>query len=271
MAARRKGKADTRMADDVNMLDSPETLEMSEAEYQTRVELAACYRLAAHYQMTDVIYTHITARVPGEPGHFLINPYGLMWEEITASSLVKIDVDGNKVAPSPHGVNPAGFTIHSAVHMGRHDAAWVMHTHTRSGIAVSCLADGLLPMNQIALQFYGRIAYHDFEGIALDLEERERIVQSLGTNRALILRNHGLVTVGPSAAEMFSSMFYLVKSCEIQVSALSMGLPLKLVDKAIADRVIEQYDHLADDEGEVLLEWAAQMRLADRIDPGFRN
>lgn len=244
---------------------------MSEAEQQCRIELAACYRLAAHYKMTDTIYTHISARVPDEPGHFLINPYGFMWEEITASSLVKIDVDGNKVGNSPHRVNPAGFTIHSAVHMGRHSAAWVMHTHTRSGFAVSCLEEGLLPLNQIALQYYGQIGYHDYEGIALDLEERARIVEALGENVALILRNHGLLTVGESAGQMFSNMFYLNRACEIQESTLAMGRPLRKIDDAIIKRVSEQFSQMAYDDGDLVLEWEAQMRLADRLDPGFRD
>jgi ribulose-5-phosphate 4-epimerase/fuculose-1-phosphate aldolase len=243
----------------------------SAAERQTRIDLAACYRLAAHYKMTDTIYTHISARVPGEPGHFLINPYGLMWEEITASSLVKIDVDGNKVEPSPYRVNPAGFTIHSAVHMAATGAAWVMHTHTRAGMAVSSLQDGILPLNQMALQYYGRIGYHDFEGIALDLDERERIVQSLGNNIALVLRNHGLVSVGDTAADMFSTMFYLCRVCEIQESTLSMGLPIKTLDPSLVDRVRSQFDKMANDDGDIQLEWAAHMRLLDRLDPGFRD
>ncbi|MCQ0987060.1 class II aldolase/adducin family protein [Jiella marina] len=243
----------------------------SDAEYETRVELAACYRLAAHYKMTDLIYTHTTARVPGEPGHFLINPYGYMWEEITASSLVKIDVDGNKVGDNPNPVNPAGFTIHSAVHMTRHDAAWVMHTHTRSGVAVSCLADGLLPLNQIALQFYGRVGYHAYEGIALDLDERERITQSLADHPALILKNHGLLTVGETAGQMFSNMFYLNRACEIQESTLAMGRPLADIPPAIAQHAKEQYDQTSIADGDLALEWEAQMRLADRLDPGFRN
>ncbi|WP_268957574.1 class II aldolase/adducin family protein [Roseibium aggregatum] len=253
------------------MLDKKSAAPMSKAEYETRVELAACYRLAAHYKMTDVIYTHITARVPGEPGRFLINPYGYLWEEITASSLVKIDVDGNKVDDSPNRVNPAGFTIHSAVHMTRHDAAWVMHTHTRAGVAVASLADGLLPLNQIALQFYGRTGYHDYEGIALDLDERERIVTSLGANPALILRNHGLLTVGESAGQMFSNMFYLNRACEIQESTLAMGRPVLEVEEKLARHVTEQYDKMAVDDGDLVLEWDAQMRIADRLDPGFRD
>jgi len=253
------------------MLDAKPVSNMSKAEYETRVELAACYRLAAYYKMTDIIYTHITARVPGEPGHFLINPYGYLWEEITASSLVKIDVDGNKIDDNPNRVNPAGFTIHSAVHMTRHDAAWVMHTHTRAGVAVASLADGLLPLNQIALQFYGRTGYHDYEGIALDLDERERIVKSLGSNPALVLRNHGLLTVGETAGQMFSNMFYLNRACEIQESTLAMGRPVLEVEESLARHVTRQYDQTSVDDGDLLLEWEAQMRIADRLDPGFRD
>lgn len=253
------------------MLQTGWTGDVSKAEFETRVELAACYRLAAHFRMTDLIYTHITAKVPGEPGTFLINPYGYLWEEITASSLVKIDVDGNKVCDSPNRVNPAGFTIHSAIHRARSDAPWVMHTHTRAGVAVSSLQDGLLPLNQIALQFHGRIGYHDYEGIALDLEERERIVASLGACPALILRNHGLLTVGKSAGQMFSNMFYLNRACEIQESTLSMGLPLATIDDALATHVTRQYDKMAFDDGDLLLEWDAMIRLADRLDHGFRE
>lgn len=245
--------------------------EFGAAEWQARVDLAACYRLAAHYKMTDLIYTHITARVPGEDGRFLINPYGHRWEEITASSLVKIDVDGNTIGPSTARVNPAGFTIHSAVHAARHDAAWVMHTHTRAGVAVSTLKEGLMPLNQIALQFYGRVGYHDFEGIALDHAERVRIVADLAGHPALILRNHGLLTVGGSAAQMFSNMFYLNAACEIQVATLSMGQPLVPVPPAIGTKVTEQYDQMAFDDGDLLLEWAAQLRLVDSLDPSYKS
>jgi len=253
------------------MLEAGKLAGMSPAEYEARVELAACYRLAAHYRMTDLIYTHITARAPDEPGHFLINPYGYLWEEITATSLVKIDVDGNKVDDNPNRVNPAGFTIHSAIHRSRHDAAWVMHTHTRAGVAVSSVKEGLLPLNQIALQFYGRTGYHDYEGIALDLDERDRITESLGSHPALILRNHGLLTVGESAGQMFSNMFYLNRACEIQESTLAMGLtPLNVPDD-LARHVTAQYDQMAVDDGDLVLEWDAQMRLADRLDPGFRD
>ncbi|WP_110668814.1 class II aldolase/adducin family protein [Salinicola halophilus] len=243
---------------------------VSSRERQTRIELAACYRLAAHYRMTDLIYTHITARVPDEAGHFLINPYGWRWEEITASSLVKIDVDGNKVDASPERVNPAGFTIHSAIHRARHDAAWVMHTHTRAGVAVSCLEEGLLPLNQIALQFHGRLGYHDYEGIALDLDERERLVASLGDKPALILRNHGLLTTGASAAEMFNNAFYLERACDIQIAVQSTGQPLRAIPPALAEEVPRQYDRMSHDDGDLLLEWQAHLRTLEAIDPGYR-
>jgi ribulose-5-phosphate 4-epimerase/fuculose-1-phosphate aldolase len=248
---------------------SAETI--ADAERETREELAACYRLAALHHFTDLIYTHITARVPGEDGHFLINPYGLRWEEITASALVKIDVDGNTIGDSPHRVNPAGFTIHSALHISKHDAAWIMHTHTRAGVAVSCLEEGLLPLNQIALQFYERVAYHDFEGIALDLSERERIVNDLGDCPVMILRNHGLIATGRSAAEMYNNLFYLERACEMQIAALSTGRPLRPVPDAIARHVVDQYRQMSFDDGDLLLEWQAHLRSIADILPDYRR
>ncbi len=244
---------------------------ISRAEWDTRVNLAACYRLAAHFRFTDLIYTHITARVPDADGHFLINPYGLRWEEVTAANLVKIDVDGNKVAPSPFNVNPAGFTIHSAIHRTSHDAAWIMHTHSRAGVAVSTMEEGLLPLNQIALQFYNRISYHNYEGIALNLEERDRIVASLGTNQALVLRNHGLLTTGATAAQMFNNMFYLERACEIQVATLSMGRPLRVVEDALANHVAQQYETPMGEDDDLGLEWAAHLRLLDEICPDYKS
>lgn len=245
--------------------------DISAEERKTREELAACYRLAAKYRFTDLIYTHITARVPGEEGRFLINPYGWRWEEITASSLVKIDVEGNKVDGSPHRVNPAGFTIHSALHMNRHDAAWIMHTHTRAGVAVSCLEEGLLPLNQISLQFHKRIAYHDFEGIALDLSERERIVADMGDKPVLVLRNHGLVAAGRSAAEMFNNMFYLERSCEIQVATMSMGMAPRLVPDEIGDHVVDQYTRMNETDGDLMLEWEAHLRSIEGLGTDYRS
>ncbi len=211
-----------------------------EQEWDVRVSLAACYRLLAYYRMTDQIFTHATVRVPREPGHFLINPYGYRWEEITASSLVKINTDGEKIDKSPNRVNPAGFTIHSAVHMARHDAACVIHTHTRAGMAVSTLTCGLLPLTQIAGQFTGRVGYHDYEGVALDLDERQRIIADLGKNSALIMRNHGLLTLGRTVAEAFDNMYYLNLACEVQLSAQSTGQPLIAMSPEIAERVGNQ-------------------------------
>jgi len=245
--------------------------DMSPAEWETRVNLAAAYRLAAHFRFTDLIYTHITARVPGEDGHFLINPYGLRWEEITASNLVKIDVEGNKVCSSTYPVNPAGFTIHSAIHRSSHDAAWIMHTHSRAGVAVSTMEEGLLPLNQIALQFYSRVSYHDYEGIALDLAERERIVASLGNNQALILRCHGLLTTGATAGQMFNNMFYLERACEIQVASLSMGQPLRVVPDDLARHVAAQYDSPMGEDDDTALEWAAHLRMLEEHHKDYKT
>jgi ribulose-5-phosphate 4-epimerase/fuculose-1-phosphate aldolase len=244
---------------------------VSPEEWAQRVDLAACYRLIAHFRMADLIYTHATVRVPGEPGRFLINPYGFRWEEVTASSLVKIDVDGNKVDPSvPHRVNPAGFTIHSAVHRARHDAACVVHTHTRAGMAVAALEAGLLPISQIAMQYHGRVGYHPYEGIALDLDERGRIVENLGPHRALILRNHGLLTVGRSVAEAFNLMYYLNLACEVQVAAQSTGAALSMPSEETAAKVARQGDQMFFDDDDLALEWRAHLRHLDRLDRSYR-
>lgn len=254
-----------------NLQPGPDQAGISADEWSARVDLAACYRLLAHYRMTDLIYTHSTVRVPGEPGHFLINPYGRRWEEITASSLVKIDVDGNRVGDQTASVNPAGFTIHSAVHMARHDAACVIHTHTRAGMAVSVLKDGLLPISQIALQFYGRLGLHDYEGIALDLDERERIICDLGSFCGLILRNHGLLTIGRTVAEAFNLMFYLNLACEVQVAALSMGQEVVIPPAEVCERAGRQNAQMAFDDSDLQLEWAAHLRTLDAFDTSFRN
>jgi ribulose-5-phosphate 4-epimerase/fuculose-1-phosphate aldolase len=213
------------------------------AECRMRSDLAAAYRLVALFGMDDSIYTHISARVPGTQDQFLINPFGMLFRDITASSLVKIDTEGRLLDDSPYGVNPAGFTIHSAVHAARHDAACVLHTHTVAGVAVSSLAGGLQPCNQWALQFHNRVAYHDFEGIALDHEERERLVADLGpTLRALILRNHGLVTLGRSVAEAFILMFNLERACRVQLAIQSSGQPVNPVPEEIRERTARQYE-----------------------------
>jgi len=195
------------------MTTAPKTLtirdQVSEAEWKARLDLAAAYRLVALYGWDDLIFTHISARVPGADHHFLLNPYGMMFEEITASSLVKIDLDGNKVMDSPHFINPAGFTIHSAVHAAREDALCVMHLHTDYGIAVSAQKDGLLPISQQAMFASASLAYHDYEGLALNEDEKPRLVSDLGDKKNMILRNHGLLTIGRTAAEAFLSMYLL--------------------------------------------------------------
>jgi ribulose-5-phosphate 4-epimerase/fuculose-1-phosphate aldolase len=238
-------------------------------ERAARIELAACYRLIAHFRMTDLVYTHISARIPGTE-HFLLNPYGFLFEEVSASNLVRIDVDGRIVEDTPHQVNPAGFTIHSAIHRARPDVQCVLHTHTRAGIAVSAMREGLLPLSQIALQFYGeRLAYHDYEGIALELDERERLARDLGRRKAMILRNHGLLTAGESVPEAFSLMFYLERACEIQVAALSTGRELTHPPHEVCEKTARQYE--TDDEPAGLREWRALLRQLDRTDPSYRD
>lgn len=215
----------------------------SDAERQMRSDLAAAYRLVALYGMDDSIYTHISARVPGEEDQFLINPFGMLFRDVTASSLVKIDLTGKLVEPSVYDVNPAGFTIHSAVHAARHDAVCVLHTHTVAGVAVSSLADGLQPCNQWALQFHNRVKYHDFEGIALNHDERERLVADLGpTSRALILRNHGLVTLGRSVAEAFILMHNLERACRVQVAIQGTGQSVYPVSETVRELTASQYE-----------------------------
>ena len=190
-------------------------------EWQTRCDLAALYRLVAHHGMADWIYTHLSARIPGPEHHFLINRYGTLFEEMTASDLVRVDLDGQVVGPDPQSrpINPAGFTIHSAIHAARPELACVMHTHTVAGVAVSAQARGLLPISQHALKFHGHLAYHGYEGIALDLDERARLVHDLGPHKAMILRNHGLLVAGQTIAEAWFEIYYLERACQIQVAA----------------------------------------------------
>ncbi|GAA5015104.1 class II aldolase/adducin family protein [Kitasatospora paranensis] len=244
----------------------------SAEELRLRRELAAVYRLVAHFRMTDLIFTHISVRVPGPEQHFLINPYGLLFEEITASNLVKIDLAGNPVEESPYPVNPAGFVIHSAIHAARPDAHCVLHTHTRAGCAVAAQADGLLPVNQIALEFHDRVGYHDYEGVALNLDEQRRLVADLAGHPALILRNHGLLTVGRTPGEAFLRMYYLDKACEIQTTARAGGARLVLPSPEVSELAARQLagedtDSDLRDEQAAALAWAALLRLAHRIAP----
>src|SRR5438270_3991071 len=214
--------------------------QVSAEEWQARVDLAAAYRLVALYGWDDLIFTHISARVPGPEHHFLLNPYGMMFDEVTASSLVKVDPDGNKVTESPYFINPAGFTIHSAVHAAREDALCVMHLHTDYGIAVSAQKQGLLPISQQAMFTIASLAYHDYEGLALDEEEKPRLVADLGDKKFMILRNHGLLTLGRTAAEAFLGMFLLERACKIQILAQSGGAELAKITNDIVDRVASQ-------------------------------
>jgi ribulose-5-phosphate 4-epimerase/fuculose-1-phosphate aldolase len=237
------------------------------SEQELRVQLAAAYRLIDKFQMSDLIYTHISVRVPGPEHHFLINPYGMMFHEITASSLVKIDLEGNIVGESEWPVNPAGFVIHSAIHAAREELHCVLHTHTKYGMAVSALECGLLPISQFAMQFYNRVAYHDYEGVALILDERERLVADLGDKKVMILKNHGLLTAGRTVPEAFILMFYLNRACEVQIAAQSAGTPLIIPPDDVCEHAARQQD--IEDLGQ--LEWPAFIRLLDRDDPSYRR
>jgi ribulose-5-phosphate 4-epimerase/fuculose-1-phosphate aldolase len=245
---------------------------VSDAEWQMRVDLAACYRLVARYGMTDLVYNHITARVPDGEDHILINPYGYLYSEITASSLYKIDLDGNVVLkPETHyAINQAGYVIHSAVHRGRHDVTCVIHTHTRAGMAVSAMKCGLLPLTQTAMRFYGRTAYHTYEGPAIDLDEQQRLVADLGTNDAMILKNHGLLTCGRSVAEAFNILYWLEMACKAQVDAMASGAELDLPAPDVAEKTALLYSPgVRRTYGE--MEWEAMLRQLDREDPSFRD
>ena len=246
--------------------------EVSPGEWAARVDLAACYRLVARYGWEDLVFTHITARVPDAEDQFLINPYGVFFDEITASSLVKIDLHGNKLEDSPFPVNPAGFVIHSAIHAARHDARYVLHTHTLSGVAVSAQHGGLLPLSQHAVSVLGSLGYHDFEGPALNDDEKPRLVADLGNNLHLILRNHGLLTVGTTAAEAFVNMYYLETSCAIQVRAQSGGADLIHVGKDIIERSYAQMQTAGGRRGtRGQLVWPGLLRRLDRSDPSYRD
>lgn len=250
-------------------------LNVTQEEWQARCDLAALYRLVAHFRMTDIIDTHISARVPGHPDHFLINRYGVMFHEMRASDLIKIDQQGNAIETSRPAealrVNKAGFTIHSAVHMARHDLHFVIHTHTAAGIAVSAQEQGLLPISQHALKYYGKLSYHDYEGIALDLDERERLVADLGAdNKAMILRNHGLLTAGRTASEAFQEIYFLERACQAQVAALAGAAQLRYPGEAVCRRTADQYADDAD-SGYSDVFWQASLRLIENDKPDYRG
>jgi len=243
---------------------------VSAEEWQVRVDLAAAYRVVALFGWDDLVFTHISARVPGPEHHFLINPYGLMFDEITASSLVKVGLDGIKVMESAYDINPAGFTIHSAVHAAREDAMCVMHLHTRHGVAISAKKHGLLPISQQSLFSLASIAYHDYEGLALNDDEKPRLVDDLGDKSNLILRNHGLLTIGSNAAEAFLAMYNLERSCEIQLMAEAGGAELVQISKPILEGIAAQAKAATKGLGADLV-WPGLLRKLDRLDPSYRD
>jgi len=244
--------------------------QVSEEEWKVRVDLAACYRLVAHYGWDDLIYTHISARVPGGGHQFLINPMGLLFEEVSASNLVKIDLEGNKLIDTPYSVNRAGFVIHSAIHEAREDAGCVLHLHTEYGNAVSCQKDGLQRLTQTACFPLATLAYHDYEGVAVREDEKARLVANLGTKLAMILRNHGTLTVGPTVGDAFHFMYILERACKMQILAQSTGQELTTItDEAFMNAVTggESVVEGAADYGP----WQAWRRMLDRIDTGYKE
>ncbi len=239
---------------------------VSAEEWQVRLDLAALYRLVALFGWDDMIYTHISARLPGPDHHFLINPYGMFFDEITASSLVKIDLNGAILQDTPYFINPAGFTIHSAVHAARDDAKYVMHLHSDQGVAVSAQKEGLLPLSQHALICLPSLGYHDYEGIALNHDEKERLVADIGDKTMMLLRNHGTLTMGQSAAECWTRMFYLERACKQQVMALSVGRDNVLIaPQASQDEVRMQVQNGVGGS----LAWPGCLRRLDRLSPGY--
>lgn len=243
--------------------------EVSPEEWDLRVDLAAAYRLIAHHGWDDLIFTHISVRIPGPEHHFLINPYGFLFEEITASSLVKVDLNGKKVMNSPYEINPAGFTIHSAVHEGRDSAKCVMHTHTSNGVAVSAQKEGLLPLSQQSLFCLSSMSYHDYEGVALRDDEKPRLVADLGNANFMILKNHGLLTCAPSIADTFLAMYILETACDIQIKAQA-SQDLSPVPNSVISNMMEQASESTHGLGGALA-WPALLRKLDRLDSSFRT
>ena len=244
--------------------------QVSDAEWQQRVDLAACYRLVALYRWDDLVFTHISARVPGPEHHFLLNPYGMLFEEITASSLVKVDLQGNKVMASAYEINPAGFTIHSAIHAARENAKCVLHIHSLNGIAVSAQKSGLLPISQQSTVVLPSLAYHDYEGIALNEDEKPRLVRDLGKNTFLMLRNHGLLTVGESIPDAFLSMYLFEAACAIQVKAQALDAELIPIEPRIIAGATAQATRATRSAGGALA-WPGLLRKLERVDPTYRT
>lgn len=243
----------------------------SPAEWQARVDLAACYRLMPLFGMSDLVYNHITARIPGTDDEILINPYGWLYEEITASSLIKINIHGEVLDQgcTDLPVNLAGYVIHSAVHRHRHDVGCVIHTHTRCGMAVSCMKEGLLPITQTAMRF-ADVSYHDYESVAIDMDEQQRLVHDLGQSNSMILRNHGLLVACPSTAEAFNAMYWLEMACRAQVDVMTSGADIIRPSQAIVEKTFNLYQpHVRRPFG--ILEWPAMLRYLDRRDPSYKT
>ena len=247
--------------------------EISQKEWEVRVDLAACYRLIHHFGWTDQIYNHISARIPEVENQFLLNPFGLAYNEVTASNLVKVDLDGNIIGDSDYSINRAGYVIHSAVHSAREDVLCVLHTHTPNGSAVSCLEEGFIPMTQAGLQFHNRLGYHEYEGIAVNLEERERLVADLGEHKALMLYNHGLLTCGGTVSHAFTRLYYLEQACGVQLNVMQTGGQLKLPSPKVCEHTAQQWEKMerAESNGKPAPEWLAYLRLLDDIAPDFRQ
>src|SRR4051812_11969302 len=244
--------------------------QVSAEEWKLRVDLAACYRLVAHYGWDDLIFTHVSARVPGPEHHFLINPYGMFFDEMTASGMVKVDLQGRKVMESPHDINPAGFVIHSAIHAARENATCVLHTHTLNGVAVSAQKDGLLPISQQSMFPLSSLAYHDYEGLALRDDEKPRLVQDLGDKNFLMLRNHGLLTVGESVGEAFLFMYVFEAACAVQIRAQGSPSGLRQVDPRILAGVQAAVKQVTHGMG-AQLAWPGLLRKLDRLNPGYKE
>ena len=242
---------------------------MTDAEWKMRVDLAACYRLVAHFDMDDLFATHISQRVPGKEEHFLINPYGVHFSEVTASNLVKVNLDGEIINDTDHVINPAGFVIHSAIHGARPDAKCVLHTHTVAGMAIATMADGLLPISQNATRYYKRVAYHDFEGKAQDMDERERLVRDLGDKNYLVLRNHGLLVCAPTIGQAFKEMYAMEKSCKTQLAIMAAGGKLVPLSANLLEHTAQQFANDAHVTKERPSGWESLKKMLDRVNPGY--
>lgn len=242
---------------------------MTDAEWKTRVDLAACYRLVAHFDMDDLFATHITVKVPGPDQHFLLNPYGVHFSQITASSLVKVDLDGNIVSDTDHVINPAGFVIHSAIHAARPDAKCILHTHTVAGMAISSIEEGLQPWCQKAMRYHKRTAYHDFEGKAQDMDERDRLVADLGDKNYLVLRNHGLLVCAPSIGQAFKEIYAMEKACKTQLQMMASGGNIIKLSDNLLEHTAQQFENDAHVTRERPSGWPSLKDMLDRVNPGY--